>query len=120
MAKGAVSPCWYQKYDCRELMPRPYSDYRRSAYEPGADELFASGSRLCAAHRPRRRRRDRNSLKGKPDLIICDIQMPQMDGYEVARSLNSAAHHLNVPLVAVTALAMVGDRDRILAAGFKG
>ncbi len=56
----------------------------------------------------------------KPDLIICDIQMPQMDGYEVARSLNGAAERLHVPLVAVTALAMVGDRDRILSAGFNG
>jgi len=56
----------------------------------------------------------------KPDLIICDIQMPRMDGYGVARSLNSSAEHSDIPLVAVTALAMVGDRDRILAAGFDG
>lgn len=54
------------------------------------------------------------------DLIICDMQMPGMDGYEVARQLKNDAHLDQVPLVAVTALAMVGDRDRVLAAGFDG
>jgi two-component system cell cycle response regulator len=55
-----------------------------------------------------------------PDLIICDVQLPQMDGYEVARRLKSDPQLGNIPLVAVTALAMVGDRDRVLAAGFDG
>src|SRR5205807_9611902 len=55
-----------------------------------------------------------------PDLIVCDVQLPDMDGYEVARWLKSDPGLRTVPLVAVTALAMVGDRDRILAAGFDG
>jgi two-component system, cell cycle response regulator len=55
-----------------------------------------------------------------PDLIVCDVQLPEMDGYEVARWLKSDANLRRVPLVAVTALAMVGDRDRVLAAGFDG
>ncbi len=55
-----------------------------------------------------------------PDLIICDVQLPEMDGYEVARWLKSDAELRHVPLVAVTALAMVGDRDRVLAVGFDG
>jgi two-component system, cell cycle response regulator len=52
------------------------------------------------------------------DLILCDIQLPGMDGCEVARRLKADPALRTVPLVAVTALAMVGDRDRILAAGF--
>lgn len=55
-----------------------------------------------------------------PDLIICDIQLPILDGYEVARWLKSHPDLRTIPLVAVTALAMVGDRDRVLAAGFDG
>src|SRR5579884_2104256 len=56
----------------------------------------------------------------RPDLIICDVQLPDMDGYEVARWLKSEPGLRATPLVAVTALAMVGDRDRVLAAGFDG
>jgi len=53
-------------------------------------------------------------------LIISDIQMPTIDGFEVARRLKSDSSTNSIPLIAVTALAMVGDRDRILAAGFDG
>jgi two-component system cell cycle response regulator len=56
----------------------------------------------------------------KPDLILLDIHMPRMDGYEVARLLNSDPECNRIPLVAVTALAMVGDREKILASGFSG
>jgi two-component system cell cycle response regulator len=56
----------------------------------------------------------------RPDLIICDVQLPDMDGYEVARWVKSDPGLRMTPLVAVTALAMVGDRDRVLAAGFDG
>jgi two-component system cell cycle response regulator len=55
-----------------------------------------------------------------PDVIICDIQMPQIDGYEVARRLRSTPDTAAIPLVAVSALAMVGDRRRVMAAGFDG
>lgn len=55
-----------------------------------------------------------------PDLVICDIQLPVADGYEVARRLKGSPILCRIPLVAVTALAMVGDRDRVLAAGFDG
>lgn len=54
------------------------------------------------------------------DLIVCDIQMPVLDGYEVARRLKADPALQAIPLVAVTALAMVGDRDKVLAAGFDG
>lgn len=55
-----------------------------------------------------------------PDLIICDVELPTIDGMEVARSLKSDSALRWIPLVAVTAFAMVGDRDRVLAAGFDG
>ncbi|HKW85354.1 MAG TPA: response regulator [Burkholderiaceae bacterium] len=54
----------------------------------------------------------------EPDLIICDIQMPRTDGYEVARVLKADAALKQVPLVAVTAFAMVGDEEKSLQAGF--
>ena len=56
----------------------------------------------------------------KPDLILLDIHMPRMDGYEVARHLRETAECAEIPIVAVTALAMVGDREKILASGFSG
>lgn len=55
-----------------------------------------------------------------PELIVCDIQMPGLDGYEVVRRLKADAGLRNVPALAVTALAMVGDRERALQAGFDG
>lgn len=58
------------------------------------------------------------ATKGEFDLIVCDIQMPVMDGYEVARRLKENPATRSVALVAVTALAMVGDRDKVLQAGF--
>jgi len=58
--------------------------------------------------------------RDRPDLIVCDIQLPGIDGYEVARRLKAEPVLAGVPLVAVTAYAMVGDRDRALQAGFDG
>src|SRR5271154_4661347 len=56
----------------------------------------------------------------KPDLILCDVQLPKLDGHQVAYKLKSDADLCTVPLVAITAFAMVGDRDRVLASGFDG
>lgn len=53
-----------------------------------------------------------------PDLIVCDVQMPEMNGYEFAQALKSDASLRSIPLVAVTAFAMVGDQEKALAAGF--
>lgn len=55
-----------------------------------------------------------------PDLIICDIQLPVLDGFEVARRLRDDARLGEIPLLAVTAFAMVGDREKLLADGFDG
>ncbi len=56
----------------------------------------------------------------KPDLIILDIQLPLMDGYEVARRLKENPETNNIPIVAVTTYATVGDREKILTAGCNG
>lgn len=55
-----------------------------------------------------------------PDLIICDLQMPKLDGFEVTRQIRQDPLLSKVPLVAVTAYTMRGDRERVLAAGFDG
>lgn len=55
-----------------------------------------------------------------PDLILCDIQLPGADGVDVCRQLKKDPALRNVPLVAVTAYAMVGDRERLLGEGFSG
>jgi two-component system cell cycle response regulator len=55
-----------------------------------------------------------------PDLVLCDVQLPGIDGYEVLRRIRSDRRLAAIPVVAVTALAMVGDRDRALDAGFDG
>jgi CheY-like chemotaxis protein len=55
-----------------------------------------------------------------PDLIICDINLPKMDGCEVLALLKKEPNLHNIPVIAVTALAMVGDREKLLAADFDG
>lgn len=56
----------------------------------------------------------------QPALIILDIQLPEMDGYAVARELKQNPALKDVPIVAVTSYVMVGDRKRALEAGCNG
>ena len=55
-----------------------------------------------------------------PDLIICDVHLPKLDGYGVVAELKKDPVLRKIPALAVTALAMVGDRERLLEAGFNG
>jgi CheY-like chemotaxis protein len=56
----------------------------------------------------------------RPDLVVCDLQMPVMDGYELLHILRSDEATRSLVVVAVTALSMPGDRARVMSAGFDG
>jgi two-component system cell cycle response regulator len=56
----------------------------------------------------------------RPDLIACDVNLPGMDGFSVLAELKGDPALAAVPILAVTALAMTGDREKVLAAGFDG
>ena len=55
-----------------------------------------------------------------PDLVLMDIQLPDADGVDVLRRLRTDDRTATIPVLAVTAQAMQGDRERFLAAGFDG
>jgi two-component system, cell cycle response regulator DivK len=55
-----------------------------------------------------------------PDLVLMDIQMPDVDGVEALRRLRADERTAAIPVLAVTAQAMQGDRERFLAEGFDG
>ena len=55
---------------------------------------------------------------GDPDLVILDIQLPELSGIEICIELRKIEKFKNTPIIAVTSFAMKGDKDRILSAGF--
>lgn len=55
-----------------------------------------------------------------PDLVICDLQLPLLDGYGVLRELRARPEHKGLTVIALTAFSMPGDRKNVLQAGFDG
>ena len=56
----------------------------------------------------------------QPDLILMDISLPKIDGHEVTRRLKSDEKFASIPVIALTAHAMKGDKEKALAAGCEG
>lgn len=55
-----------------------------------------------------------------PDLVLCDLQMPVMDGYAVVKQLKADHQLRSIPVIAVSASSMSGDSEKAIAAGFDG
>ncbi|MCD6169805.1 MAG: response regulator [Candidatus Latescibacteria bacterium] len=57
------------------------------------------------------------AIREKPDLILMDIQLPKISGYDVTKTLKSREDTADIPVIALTAKAMAGDSEKALAAG---
>lgn len=62
----------------------------------------------------------RMARDGKPDFILLDIQLPDMDGIDVLRAIREFEVDGQIPIIAITSYAMSGDRERLLQAGCNG
>jgi two-component system, cell cycle response regulator DivK len=75
----------------------------RAGYQVTAAETGTSGVNLA--------------VELTPDLIIVDINLPDFDGYEVTRRIRQSPIGQSIPIVAITSSAMMGDREKTIAAG---
>ena len=82
------------------------------------DVLHASGYRTLEAATGTRA--VELAFEHRPDLVLMDIQLPDIDGVEALDRLRADERCSSVPVLALTAQAMEGDRERFLAAGFDG
>jgi two-component system cell cycle response regulator DivK len=82
------------------------------------DVLHASGYRTLEAATGERA--VELVLEHRPDLVLMDIQLPDIGGVEALGRLRADGRTASVPVLALTAQAMEGDRERFLAAGFDG
>ena len=82
------------------------------------DVLLATGYRTLEATTGRQA--VELAAEHAPDLVLMDIQLPDIDGVEALSQLRADEHTASIPVLALTAQAMQGDRERFLAAGFDG
>jgi len=61
-----------------------------------------------------------SAVQEKPDLVIMDIQLPDMDGLEATKRIRASEVDGDIPIIALTSYAMPGDREKALAAGCNG
>lgn len=83
----------------------------RTVLEKAGYELYEAASGADAV---------RTAKEVKPDLIILDLHMPELDGFAVLEELRREVAFTELPILALTASAMQGDRERALAIGFTG
>ena len=60
------------------------------------------------------------AVQEKPDLVLMDIQLPDIDGLEATKKIRASEANGNIPIIALTSYAMPGDRERLIAAGCTG
>lgn len=60
------------------------------------------------------------AVEEKPDVIIMDLQLPDIDGLEATKRIRASEADGEIPIIALTSYAMVGDREKALAAGCNG
>ena len=82
------------------------------------DVLAAAGYNAYAADTGEAANRAVREMR--PDLILMDICLPDMDGLEIAREIKSDASMSDIPIIALTACAMEGDKDYFLSEGCEG
>ncbi|MGC9503923.1 PAS domain S-box protein [Baaleninema sp.] len=111
---GAVRGRSHQRSEAEMPLVLLAEDHKASA-EMLASFLYANGYRTLTAHNGLDA--FRQAKQHRPDVILMDVQMPLVDGLEAIARIRGEADVAEVPIVALTALAMAGDRDRCLEAG---
>lgn len=91
------------------------ADDNETTLEAFSDYLLTSGFRVITARNGKEA--INTAVDTKPSAILMDINMPEMDGIEAIRALRETEHMQDVPIIAITAMAMPGDKERCLEAG---